>query len=128
MEHAKVGDQSLSPSLENVVFSSSPSQVLYNLQVSGTMADGIYSLLLILKNVQCFGNLIIYFIYKFTFLMGDGQESVIAPCLRGSQEIGHKMTYKKEIETLITLMILFAQITHRTLTVLCCNLQQNHYR
>lgn len=39
MEHAKIGDQSLSPSLENIVFSSSPSQVLYNLQV-------LYSLLM----------------------------------------------------------------------------------
>ncbi|KAG7177623.1 ubiquitin carboxyl-terminal hydrolase FAF-X-like [Homarus americanus] len=31
MEHAKIGEQSMSPSLESIVFSSSPSQVLYSL-------------------------------------------------------------------------------------------------
>ncbi|XP_047471205.1 probable ubiquitin carboxyl-terminal hydrolase FAF-X isoform X2 [Penaeus chinensis] len=39
MEHAKIGDQNMSPSLESIVFSPSPSQVLYNLQV-------LYSLLM----------------------------------------------------------------------------------
>lgn len=33
MDHTKIVDQSMSPSLESIVFSSSPSQVLYSLQV-----------------------------------------------------------------------------------------------
>lgn len=37
LDHSKLGDQSLSPTLESVFFAASPSQVLYNLEVAYTL-------------------------------------------------------------------------------------------